>query len=143
MATAQANTFIYKGKDKRGKVTQGEIKGSSLMLVKAQLRKQGIIPTSVKKKSKPLFGGSKPIKPADISVFTRQLATMMKAGVPLVQSFDIVAEGADNETMRDLITSIREDVSSGLSFGASLRKHPKYFDNLFCSLLKLGSSPVH
>ena len=138
MATAQAQTFVYKGKDKKGKVTQGEIKGTNLMLVKAQLRKQGVITTSVKKKSKPLFGGSKPIKPADISVFTRQMATMMKAGVPLVQSFDIVGEGAESETLRELIYSIREDVSAGLSFGASLRKHPKYFDNLFCSLVEAG-----
>ena len=138
MATAQAQTFVYKGKDKKGKATQGEIKGTNLMLVKAQLRKQGVITTSVKKKSKPLFGGSKPIKPADISVFTRQMATMMKAGVPLVQSFDIVAEGAENETLRDLINNIREDVSAGLSFGGSLRKHPKYFDNLFCSLVEAG-----
>jgi type IV pilus assembly protein PilC len=108
------------------------------MLVKAQLRKQGVIPSSVKKKSKPLFGGSKPVTPADISAFTRQMATMMKAGVPLVQSFDIVSEGADKESLRDLINSIREDVSAGLSFGSSLRKHPKYFDDLFCSLVEAG-----
>jgi type IV pilus assembly protein PilC len=138
MATVQAQTFVYKGKDKKGKVTQGEIKGTSLMLVKAQLRKQGVIPTSVKKKSKPLFGGSKPITSADICALTRQMATMMKAGVPLVQSFDIVAEGADKESLRDLINNIREDVSAGLSFGASLRQHPKYFDNLFCSLVEAG-----
>lgn len=138
MATAQAHTFVYKGKDKRGKATQGEIKGTNLMLVKAQLRKQGVVPTSVRKKSKPLFGGSKPVKPADISVFTRQMATMMKAGVPLVQSFDIVSEGADNENLKELINNIRDDVSAGLSFGASLRKHPKYFDDLFCSLVEAG-----
>ena len=138
MATAQAKTFIYKGKDKKGKVTQGEIKGTSIMLVKAQLRKQGVIPTSVKKKSKPLFGGSKPIKSPDICALTRQMATMMKAGVPLVQSFDIVAEGTENENLRNLIEAIRDDVSSGLSFGASLRKHPKYFDSLFCSLVEAG-----
>ncbi len=138
MATAQMQTFVYKGKDKKGKATQGEIKGSNLMLVKAQLRKQGVVPTSVKKKSKPLFGGSKPIKPADISALTRQMATMMKAGVPLVQSFDIVGEGADKESLRELIGNIRDDVASGLSFGGSLRKHPRYFDNLFCSLVEAG-----
>ncbi|MDX2465461.1 MAG: type II secretion system F family protein [Porticoccus sp.] len=138
MATGQAKTFVYKGKDKKGKTTQGEIKGTTLMLVKAQLRKQGVITTSVKKKSKPLFGGSKPIKSADICALTRQMATMMKAGVPLVQSFEIVAEGAENESLRDLINNIREDVSAGLSFGASLRKHPKYFDSLFCSLVEAG-----
>ena len=138
MATAQAHTFVYKGKDKKGKTTQGEIKGTNLMLVKAQLRKQGVITTSVKKKSKPLFGGSKAITPMDICMFTRQMATMMKAGVPLVQSFEIVAEGAESETLRDLINEIRDDVSSGLSFGASLVKHPKYFDSLFCSLVDAG-----
>jgi type IV pilus assembly protein PilC len=138
MATAQAQTFVYKGKDKKGKATQGEIKGTNLMLVKAQLRKQGIATTSVKKKPKPLFGGSKPVNPADICAFTRQMATMMKAGVPLVQSFDIVAEGADKESLRDLISQIRDDVASGLSFGGSLRKHPKYFDDLFCSLVEAG-----
>ena len=137
MATAQARIFVYKGKDKKGKATQGEIKGTSLMLVKAQLRKQGVAATSVKKKSKPLFS-SKPVKPSDISAFTRQMATMMKAGVPLVQSFDIVEEGADKESLRELISAIRDDVASGLSFGGSLRKHPKYFDNLFCSLVEAG-----
>jgi len=138
MATAQTQTFVYKGKDKKGKATQGEIKGTNLMLVKARLRKQGVVPSSVRKKSKPLFGGSKPIKPADISLFTRQMATMMKAGVPLVQSFDIVGEGADKESLRELINAIRDDVASGLSFGGSLRKHPKYFDDLFCSLVEAG-----
>ncbi|MEH6467258.1 MAG: type II secretion system F family protein [Porticoccus sp.] len=138
MATKKASTFVYKGKDKKGKATQGEIKGTNLMLVKAQLRKQGIATTSVKKKAKPLFGGSKPIKPSDISAFTRQMATMMKAGVPLVQSFDIVAEGADKESLRELIGNIRDDVASGLSFGGSLRKHPRYFDDLFCSLVEAG-----
>ena len=137
MANAQALIFVYKGKDKKGKATQGEIKGTSLMLVKAKLRKQGVTPTSVKKKSKPLFS-SKPIKPSDICAFTRQMATMMKAGVPLVQSFDIVAEGADKESLRELISAVRDDVASGLSFGGSLRKHPKYFDDLFCSLVEAG-----
>jgi type IV pilus assembly protein PilC len=138
MATVQAQTFVYKGKDKRGKATQGEIKGTNLMLVKAQLRKQGVITTSVKKKSKPLFGGSKPINSADISLFTRQMATMMKAGVPLVQSFEIVSEGAEKESLKELINTIQDDVSAGLSFGVSLRKHPKYFDDLFCSLVEAG-----
>lgn len=141
MATASAplHTFVYKGKDKKGKPIQGEIKGSNPALIKAQLRKQGIIPTTVKKKPRQLFGAtSKPIKPADIAVFTRQMATMMKAGVPLVQSFDIVAEGAEKDSLRNMIHTIRDDVSSGVSFGASLRKHPKYFDDLFCSLVEAG-----
>ncbi len=138
MATAQTQIFTYKGKDKKGQAAQGEIQGASLAMAKAQLRKQGITTTSIKKKAKPLFGGSKPIKPADICVFTRQMATMMKAGVPLVQSFDIVAEGADKESLQTLINTIRDDVASGLSFGSALRKHPKHFDDLFCSLVESG-----
>lgn len=138
MANATAQTFVYKGKNKAGKPAQGEIQGTSAAIVKAQLRRQGITTSSVKKKAKPLFGGSKPVNSADICVFTRQMATMMKAGVPLVQSFDIVAEGADKETLRDLIHAIRDDVAAGLSFGGSLRKHPKFFDSLFCSLVEAG-----
>ncbi len=83
-------------------------------------------------------GGSKSITPQDIAIFTRQMATMMKAGVPLVQSFDIVAEGVDSEALRSLISSIRDDVASGTSFAASLQKHPKQFDELFCSLVESG-----
>jgi len=139
MATAQVQTFTYKGKDKNGKSVQGEIKGSNPALLKAQLRKQGIIPTTVKKKTaRPFSGASKPVKPADVAIFTRQMATMMKAGVPLVQSFDIVAEGAEKQILKEMILAIRDDVSAGLSFGSSLRKHPKYFDDLFCSLVEAG-----
>lgn len=138
MATVQAQVYTYKGKDKKGKLIQGELKGSSAVMVKAQLRKQGIAATSVKKKSKPLFSRSKPIKPQDIAIFTRQLATMMKAGVPLVQSFDIVGEGAENPALQQMIYGIRDDVSSGISLAGSLRKYPKYFDDLFCSLVEAG-----
>jgi type IV pilus assembly protein PilC len=109
-----------------------------LALVKAQLRKQGIIPDKVKKKPKPLFGGSKKITPFDIAMLTRQLATMMKAGVPLVQSFDIVADGLENKGLQELVMSIRNDISSGTSFASALRKHPKYFDNLYCNLVDSG-----
>ncbi len=139
MATAQAQIFVYKGKDRKGQPVKGELKGTSVPLARAQLRKQGIIAASVKKKPKPLFGsGSKPIKPLDIALFTRQMATMMKAGVPLVQSFDIVAEGAEKNSLKELIEGIRDDVSSGASFGSSLRKYPRYFDDLFCSLVESG-----
>ncbi len=140
MATAELQTYTFKGKDRRGKPTQGEIRGPSLAMAKAQLRRQGVNASSVRKKAKPLFSGSKPIKPADISVFTRQMATMMKAGVPLVQSFEIVAEGIEKESMRDLINTIKDDVASGLSFGNSLRKHPRFFDDLFCSLVEAGEN---
>ena len=139
MATAEAQVFVYRGKNKKGMAVQGEIKSVNANFARAQLRKQGITANNVKKKPKPLFGsGGKPIKPADIAAFTRQMATMMKAGVPLVQSFDIVAEGCENLTLKNLIESIRDDVAAGGSFGGALRKHPKYFDDLFCSLVESG-----
>ncbi|MGS2724342.1 type II secretion system F family protein [Porticoccus sp. GXU_MW_L64] len=141
MATAEAQVFVYKGKDRKGTAVQGEIRSANANFARAQLRKQGITANNVKKKPKPLFGGGgKPIKPADIAAFTRQMATMMKAGVPLVQSFDIVAEGCENTNLKSLIESIRDDVAAGASFGSSLRKHPKYFDDLFCSLVESGET---
>ncbi|MCD1628854.1 type II secretion system F family protein [Marinobacter shengliensis] len=131
-------SYVWEGKDRKGNKTKGELTGSNLALVKAQLRKQGIIPDKVKKKPKPLFGGSKKITPFDIAMLTRQLATMMKAGVPLVQSFDIVADGLENKGLQELVMSIRNDISSGTGFAASLRKHPRYFDDLYCNLVDSG-----
>lgn len=136
--TTVSNVYIYKGTDKKGNKIQGEINGVSPAVVKAQLLKQGISAKSVTKKSKPLFGGKKAIKAADIAVFSRQMATMMKAGVPLVQAFEIVAEGLDNPSMRELVLNIRDDVAAGGGFAASLRKHPKYFEDLFCNLVEAG-----
>ncbi|WP_444910263.1 type II secretion system F family protein [Microbulbifer sp. TRSA005] len=139
MANATAVAYIYKGIDSKGAKVQGEINGTSPALVKAQLRKQGIIANRVQKKPKPLFGGGKKkVKPADIALFTRQMATMMKAGVPLVQSFDIVADGLDNQGVKELIFKVRDDVASGTAFADALRKHPLYFDNLFCNLVASG-----
>jgi type IV pilus assembly protein PilC len=138
MATQAPDVFLYKGVDRKGKKVEGEITGTSSAIVKAQLLKQGIRAQNVRKKPKPLFGGKKSIKPLDIAIFTRQMATMMKAGVPLVQSFDIVADGVDNASLADLIRAIREDVAAGSGFALSLRKHPKYFDDLFCNLVESG-----
>jgi len=142
MATATVKTSLYtwQGTDRQGKPTSGESQGISQAMVKAQLRKQGITPKAVKKKAKPLFGGGKAIKPADISIFTRQLATMMKAGVPLVQSFDIVAESLDNPTMGELVHQIKNEVASGSGFANAISKHPKYFDELFCNLVASGEA---
>ncbi|MDZ7925303.1 MAG: type II secretion system F family protein [Marinagarivorans sp.] len=140
MATSSTNQiYVYKGVDKKGKQIKGEVSGSSPAVVKAQLLKQGVRATNVRKKPKPLLGGGKrKITAQDIAIFTRQMATMMKAGVPLVQSFDIVADGVDNRTLGDLVRSIREDVAAGGSFANALSKHPKYFDELFCSLVEAG-----
>lgn len=136
---ATSEVFVYKGVDRKGNKVEGEVSSSSSALAKAQLVKQGIRTTGVKRKPKPLFGGGgKAIKPLDIAVFTRQMATMMKAGVPLVQSFDIVADGSENANMKTLIKNIKEDVAAGGGFANSLRKQPKYFDDLFCNLVESG-----
>lgn len=137
-ASAKTSTYVWQGVDKQGRTTKGESSAVSQAMVKAQLRKQGIAPKTVKKKPKPLFESKKAIKPADISVFTRQLATMMKAGVPLVQSFDIVAEGLDNPSMAELVTKIKNEVAAGSGFGNAISKHPKYFDELYCNLISSG-----
>lgn len=137
--SAVSNTYSYKGVDKKGGKVQGEINSTSPALAKAQLLKQGISAKSVTKKSKALFGsGGKAIKPGDIAIFSRQMATMMKAGVPLVQAFDIVAEGLENPNLRKLVLNIRDSVAAGGGFAPSLRQHPKYFDDLFCSLVDAG-----
>ena len=134
-----ANTYIWKGLDKKGGKIQGEMTGASPAIVKALLIKQGINVKSVSRKPKPLFGGGgKAIKPADIAVFSRQMATMMKAGVPLVQAFDIVADGLENPSLRKMVLQIRESVAAGGGFANSLREHPKYFDELFCNLVDSG-----
>ncbi len=131
--------FSYTGVDKKGNKVSGEIVADTPAIAKAQLRKQGVIPQKVAKKSEPLIGGGKkPIKPADIAVISRQLATMMKAGVPLVQSFDIIGKGHENPSVQDLILTIKAEIESGTSMGEALRKHPKYFDDLFCDLVSAG-----
>jgi len=138
-ASAKQDVYVWKGKDGRGNPQKGEMPGVSMALVKAQLRKQGIREPKVKKKTKDLFGPSRPaIKPMDIAIFTRQLATMMKAGIPLVQSFEIVGEGLENITMRELVQGIRDDVAAGNNFADSIRKHPRQFDELFCNLVEAG-----
>ena len=134
---SKTQTFVWKG-TKRGQQTSGEIKGDNPNVLKATLRKQGINVTSIKKKSKPLFGGSKPPTPEDIAMFTRQMATMIKAGVPLVQAIGMVAEGSAKPSITELLTEIQDDGASGTPFATSLRKYPRYFDELYCSLIEAG-----
>lgn len=138
---AAANTvFAYEGTDKTGKKTKGEITSTNANIAKAELRKRGINPTKVTKKGSGfnLAQIGAKITPGDIALFTRQLATMMKAGVPLVQSFEIVADGIDNPMMKDLILKIRDEVSSGNSFAHAVKTQPQYFDDLFCNLIDAG-----
>lgn len=138
---ATLNTFVWTGLDKSGRKNQGEVLAASQALAKAQLRMQGISAKTVRRKVRPLVSfGSKKIKSSDIALFTRQMATMMKAGVPLIQSFDIVADGLENQLMRNLVTDIKTDVAAGGGLAASLARHPKYFDDLFCSLVSSGEN---
>ena len=135
-------TFQWSGKDRRGKVLKGERTGRNETIVKAELRQQGITPTKVRKKPQSLFGGNsgRRIKPKDIAAFSRQLATMLTSGIPLVQSFSIIAAAVENPRMKKLLDTIRKDVESGSTFGEALRKHPVYFDNLYVSLVEAGES---
>ena len=138
---AENTVFVWSGTDRNGRKSKGEVLATSAAIARVQLRKQGVFAKSVKTKPKPLITfGAKKIKPADIAIFTRQLATMMKAGVPLVQAFDIVAEGTDHEKMRELIMTVRGDVSSGTGLAGALEKHPAHFDELFCSLVASGEN---
>jgi type IV pilus assembly protein PilC len=133
-------SFEWAGTNRKGQKVNGEISGANVATVKAQLRKQGVKPGKVKKKTTSLFSfaGNKKITALEITFFTRQMATMMKAGVPLVQSFDIVGDGIDNPAMKELIAQVRDDVSAGNDFASALKKHPKHFDELFCNLIESG-----
>lgn len=133
--------FVWEGTDKQGKRIKGELSGQSDALVKALLRRQGINPLKVKKKPKTLLGGGgrrKSISPKDITVFSRQLATMMSSGVPLVQAFEIVGRGHENQNMQDLILGIKGDVEAGGALTEALRKRPLYFNDLYCNLIEAG-----
>jgi type IV pilus assembly protein PilC len=137
-ATAEKVEFNYEGTNRGGTRVKGAIFALSDTLAKSELRKQGINPLRVKKKPKALFGGGKKPEPADIAIFARQIATMMKAGVPLVQSFEIIGEGNDKPLMQKLIMGIKAEVESGVSLAEALAKEPLYFDALFVNLVNAG-----
>ncbi|OWQ45067.1 type II secretion system protein F [Roseateles noduli] len=127
--------FEWEGKDRNGKIVRGEMRAGGEAVISASLRRQGILVNKIKKRRS---SGGKSIKQKDISIFTRQLATMMRAGVPLLQSFDIVARGSPNPRLTKLLTDIRQDVETGTSLSAAFRKHPLYFDALYCNLVEAG-----
>jgi len=137
------DTFVWEGTDRKGSKKKGEIQASSMVLAKADLRRQGVNPIKVKRKPKALFGTGggakgKKITPRDIAIFARQLATMMSSGVPLVQSFEIMAKGAENPNLRNLITAVKSDVEGGTTLADAFRRQPKYFDDLMCNLVHAG-----
>ena len=143
MATTQAEqtVFLWHGRDKRGTKLKGQQVATSPNLVRAELRRQGINPITVKKKPKPLFGGAgSRISSKDIAVFSRQLATMLKSGVPLVTAFQIIAGGVKNPRMRVMVDKIRADVESGSSLAEALGEHPVQFDELYINLVRAGES---
>ncbi len=129
--------FEWEGKDRNGKLVRGEMRAGGEAMVSAQLRRQGVLVSKVKKRR---VSGGKKITAKDLAVFTRQLATMMRAGVPLLQSFDIVGRGSTNPRMTRLLNEIRQDVETGTSLSSALRKHPLYFDALYCNLVEAGES---
>ncbi len=143
MATASAAknlkeiVFDWEGKDKNGKIVRGEMRAGGQAVVGASLRRQGILVSKVKKRR---LSGGRSIKQKDIALFTRQLSTMMRAGVPLIQSFDIVARGSTNPKMTRLLTDIRSDVETGTSLSSAFRKHPLHFDALYCNLVEAGEA---
>jgi type IV pilus assembly protein PilC len=142
MATAKPkgiteSVFEWEGKDRNGKQVRGESRAIGINQVQATLRRQGVTPTKIKKRR--MSGGSS-IKPKDMAIFTRQLATMMKAGVPLLQAFDIVGRGNPNPRVTKLLSDIRTDVETGTSLSVAFRKYPLYFDNLYCNLVEAGES---
>ena len=142
MAAAKAKpakefVFEWEGKDRNGKQVRGETRGGGENQVRSALRRQGLIPNKIKKRR--MSAGSR-IKPKELAIFTRQLATMMKAGVPLLQAFDIVGRGNPNPRVTKLLNDIRTDVETGTSLSVAFRKFPLYFDNLYCNLVEAGES---
>jgi len=143
MATTQAeqSVFLWQGRDKRGTKLKGQQLATSPNLVRAELRRQGINPITVRKKPKPLFGGAgSRISAKEIAIFSRQLATMLKSGVPLVTSFQIISGGLKNPRMQTMVDKIRADVESGSSLYEALGKFPVQFDELYINLIKAGES---
>jgi len=136
-AAVKGTMYTWQGVDRQGKRVQGEMSGQNDALIKARLRRQGINPLKVKPKKKPLLGGGK-ITSKDITVFSRQMATMMSSGVPLVQSFEIVGRGHENKAMQELVMSIKADVEAGGSLHEALSKHPRQFNELYVNLVVAG-----
>ncbi|MFS8465953.1 type II secretion system F family protein [Xanthomonas campestris pv. raphani] len=137
----QMATFVWEGTDKRGVKMKGDELARNANMLRAELRRRGITPTVVKTKPKPLFGAAgKPIKPKDIAFFSRQMATMMKSGVPIVGSLEIIGEGAKNPRMKKMVGEIRTDIEGGLSLNEAISKHPVQFDELYRNLVKAGES---
>jgi type IV pilus assembly protein PilC len=130
--------FVWEGTDRKGQKVKGKAMAASEAAVRADLRRQGVVPSRIKKQSKGMFGGGGTITTGDISIFMRQLATMLAAGIPLVQSFEIVGNGHENAAMQKLILAVKADVEGGTALADALAKHPLYFDDLVVNLVEAG-----
>jgi len=130
--------YAWEGINRKGRRVSGQTAGHDVALVKAQLRRQGICPERVRKRSPGMPNLVTPIKPADIALFTRQLATLLKAGIPLLQAFDIIGEGFENRQVRELVKGLKHAIATGNSLATALRKHPRHFDELYCNLVAAG-----
>jgi len=137
-AIASTVPFVWEGTDKKGKKVKGKSMATNEAAVRADLRRQGVVPSRIKKQSQGLFAGGGTITPADIAIFMRQLSTMLAAGIPLVQSFEIVGGGHENAAMQKLIMAVKVDVEGGSALAESLAKHPLYFDDLVVNLVEAG-----
>ncbi|MEW5838571.1 MAG: type II secretion system F family protein [Pseudomonadota bacterium] len=133
-------TWSWEGKGKKGEIIRGEVLAVSEIQARAALRQQGVMVLKIKKKPRAFLSGGKPVEPADIAGFARQMAVMMQAGMPLLQGLEIVAQGAEKPAMTKLVTAIKDDVAGGISFGNALKNHPLYFDDLFVSLTIAGEN---
>ncbi|MEW8183819.1 MAG: type II secretion system F family protein [Candidatus Thiodiazotropha endolucinida] len=137
-AQVKSHLYTWEGMDKKGSRITGESRGTDINMVKADLRRQGVTPLKVRKKATSIFSHKKKITGADVTVFSRQLATMMSAGVPMVQAFDIVGRGHENPSMQELILTIKADVEGGTALADALKKHPLHFEDLFVNLVRAG-----
>jgi len=137
-AVASTIPFVWEGTDRKGKKIKGKSMATNEAAVRADLRRQGVVPSRIKKQSQGLFSGGGTITPGDIAIFMRQLSTMLAAGIPLVQSFEIVGNGHENAAMQKLIMSVKADVEGGTALAESLAKHPLYFDDLVINLVEAG-----
>ncbi len=138
--TQEKPIFVYDAKTKEGRIVKGEMPAFNDAVVRAEIKRLGMTPVRVRKKPKPLFSGSSPVKPRDIAVFARQLATMMTAGLPIVQALEIISQSAEKKELKDLVATVKNDVESGLNLADALDRHRKYFDELFVSLVRAGES---
>ena len=138
---SQLTTYEWVALDKRGKRMKGDMPAKNASLVKAELRRQGMNPQTVRERAKPLFGASgSTIKPGDVAIFSRQIATMMASGVPMVQSFDIIADGQKNVRFKNLLLDVKQNIEGGASLHEALGRYPLQFDELYCNLVHAGET---